>query len=1185
VTLDLTIDICGCTDALACNYDPSATSDDGTCEYEDPFDLGSDVFVCEGSYVLDAGSGYDTYLWSTGETTQTITVTQTGEYSVSTPCSNTDAVFVTLNYCDSLVVNVIQDDLCNSNGILEIIPPSSLTAPYAIDIIYPNGSILNDNFSTETLTLNGLGGGFYEITVSSNNDTASSTVELLENTLNTNFFSPASSGYNVSCYGDCDASLSVNIFNSSETYTIDWYVDSVIGTPFFSTTDFNSSQDNLCPGEYTILFTSSTGCESTRNFTVRQPDSLYTEGVVGEEFCGQDPNGFIEIDVFGGVGDVINNSTGQVISFVDYTYSWTGPNGFTSTQEDVSSLEAGDYTLEIEDNNGCTHTNTFTVIDVVQGLEIVLVNSDGIICNGGSDGSVEVAATGGQAPYDYRIEGGVWQSSGEFTGLSTGTYTLEVRDDNNCIVSLDVDVEDAEALSSETTIESCDTYTWNGTTYTESGSYTYLTQNANGCDSTVTLNLSINETTFGTDTQVQCEEYTWIDGVTYTASNAAATFTLTSSTGCDSIVTLDLTILEATESTTSEVSCDTYTWNSTTYTESGTYTYTTTNANGCDSTATLNLTINETTFSTDIQSNCEEYTWIDGITYTASNAAATFTLTSSTGCDSIVTLDLTILEATESTTSEVSCDTYTWNGTTYTEGGTYSYTTTNANGCDSTATLNLTINETTFSTDIQSNCEEYTWIDGITYTESNNTATFTLTNTQGGCDSIVTLDLTIDICGCTDALACNYDPSATSDDGTCEYEDPFDLGSDVFVCEGSYVLDAGSGYDTYLWSTGETTQTITVTQTGEYSVSTPCSNTDAVFVTLNYCDSLVVNVIQDDLCNSNGILEIIPPSSLTAPYAIDIIYPNGSILNDNFSTETLTLNGLGGGFYEITVSSNNDTASSTVELLENTLNTNFFSPASSGYNVSCYGDCDASLSVNIFNSSETYTIDWYVDSVIGTPFFSTTDFNSSQDNLCPGEYTILFTSSTGCESTRNFTVRQPDSLYTEGVVGEEFCGQDPNGFIEIDVFGGVGDVINNSTGQVISFVDYTYSWTGPNGFTSTQEDVSSLEAGDYTLEIEDNNGCTHTNTFTVIDVVQGLEIVLVNSDGIICNGGSDGSVEVAATGGQAPYDYRIEGGVSLDVDVEDAEWQSSGEFTGLSTGTYTLEVRDDNNCIVSTYWM
>ena len=169
-------------------------------------------------------------------------------------------------------------------------------------------------------------------------------------------------------------------------------------------------------------------------------------------------------------------------------------------------------------------------------------------------------------------------------------------------MSLDVDIEGAEILSSETTLESCDTYTWNGTTYTASGTYTYTTTSANGCDSTATLNLTINQTTFGTDTQVHCEEYTWIDGITYTATNTTASFTLTSSTGCDSIVTLDLTILETTESTTSEVSCDTYTWNGTTYTASGTYTYLTQNANGCDSTATLNLTINETTFGTDVQS-------------------------------------------------------------------------------------------------------------------------------------------------------------------------------------------------------------------------------------------------------------------------------------------------------------------------------------------------------------------------------------------------------------------------------------------------------------------------------------------------------------------------------------------------------------------------------------------------------
>jgi hypothetical protein len=639
------------------------------------------------------------------------------------------------------VVSVIQDDLCNSNGIIQLIPPSSLTPPYALDVTFPNGSIFNDVFSSEVYTLNGLGGGFYEITVSSNSDSASSSIEVLENILITNFFSPASGGYNVSCYGECDGSLSVNIINPNEAYSVDWYVDSVLGDPFYSTSDFNSSQDNLCAGEYAILFTSSTGCESVRNVTLRESDSLYTEGVVGEEFCGQDPNGFIEIDVFGGVGDVINNSTGEVISFVDYTYSWTGPNGYTSSEEDIDSLEAGNYTLTVEDNNGCTHTNSFTVLDTIQGLEIVLVNSDGIICNGDSNGSVEVAAIGGQFPYEYRIEGGVWQSSGEFTGLSTGTYTLEVRDDNNCIVFLNADVEDAEVLTSEATVESCITYEWNGTVYTSSGTYTYTTQNANGCDSTATLNLTISQSVTGTDTQVHCDEYTWIDGITYTESNNTAMFTLETTFSCDSIITLDLTILPNASSDTVITSCDSYVWNQTTFTQSGNYSFITTGSNGCDSIANLELTINQSNSIVDVQEHCYVYTWIDGVTYTESNDVATYTYTNVSGCDSIISLDLTIHQSTSSTEDVVSCNSYFWNGITYTESGTYSLNTTNVNGCDSTAILNLEIIEALSSSVTSvSACNQYTW-NGTTYFESG--MHMLVIPGITGCDSISTLLLTI----------------------------------------------------------------------------------------------------------------------------------------------------------------------------------------------------------------------------------------------------------------------------------------------------------------------------------------------------------------------------------------------------------------------------------------------------------
>ena len=72
----------GCTDPSACNFNSVSQIDDGSCEYITPVDLGDDIETCDESVTLDAGAGYDSYLWSTGETTQTIEVNESGEYSV-----------------------------------------------------------------------------------------------------------------------------------------------------------------------------------------------------------------------------------------------------------------------------------------------------------------------------------------------------------------------------------------------------------------------------------------------------------------------------------------------------------------------------------------------------------------------------------------------------------------------------------------------------------------------------------------------------------------------------------------------------------------------------------------------------------------------------------------------------------------------------------------------------------------------------------------------------------------------------------------------------------------------------------------------------------------------------------------------------------------------------------------------
>ena len=156
--------------------------------------------------------------------------------------------------------------------------------------------------------------------------------------------------------------------------------------------------------------------------------------------------------------------------------------------------------------------------------------------------------------------------------------------------------------------------------------------------------MDIPSSTYGTDSITACDSYTWINGITYSASNNSATDTLLNAAAGDSVVTLNLTIINSNTRTDVQTACNSYTWiDGITYTSSNnTATDTLTNAAGCDSVVTLNLTITNSSSATDVVSSCNSYTWIDGITYTASNNTATDTLTNAAGCDSVVTLNLTI---------------------------------------------------------------------------------------------------------------------------------------------------------------------------------------------------------------------------------------------------------------------------------------------------------------------------------------------------------------------------------------------------------------------------------------------------------------------------------------------------------------------------------------------------------------
>ena len=137
-----------------------------------------------------------------------------------------------------------------------------------------------------------------------------------------------------------------------------------------------------------------------------------------------------------------------------------------------------------------------------------------------------------------------------------------------------------------TTASACDSYTWNGTTYTSSGTYTGTTANC----VTQSLNLTITPSSTNTTPISACNSYTW-NGTTYTTSGV-----YTGTTSNCVTQALNLTINTNTSSSISQTALDSYTWpvNSQTYTTTGAYTAVIPNAAGCDSTITLNLTMSFT---------------------------------------------------------------------------------------------------------------------------------------------------------------------------------------------------------------------------------------------------------------------------------------------------------------------------------------------------------------------------------------------------------------------------------------------------------------------------------------------------------------------------------------------------------------------------------------------------------------
>ncbi len=285
----------------------------------------------------------------------------------------------------------------------------------------------------------------------------------------------------------------------------------------------------------------------------------------------------------------------------------------------------------------------------------------------------------------------------------------------------------------DTTICAGETVVVNGITYDATGTYYVPTTNGQ-CPAVDELNLTVSPSTSSAVTATICFGETTTLGMQVLTTSGVYTETFTGSNGCDSVVTLSLTVLPANVTDVKATICagDSITVGSVKYGTAGNYTATLVAANGCDSTVNISLVVlgnNDT--SRIAESICEGGSvTVGGQTFTT---AGLYYVTVTNGqCEGVVELTLTVNQPTTSTITTAVCAGTIVNvgGNSYTQSGTYTITTTNSVGCDSVITLNLTVNPTSATVIDSTICEgETVTVGGNTYNTSG-THLVTLTKQQ-----------------------------------------------------------------------------------------------------------------------------------------------------------------------------------------------------------------------------------------------------------------------------------------------------------------------------------------------------------------------------------------------------------------------------------------------------------------------
>lgn len=938
-----------------------------------PIPSACDSIVCDANFlVLDTELPGIAYEWSTMETTQSITVTESGTYAVTITDTNGDTatndVTVTfgasettqdINICEGNTYDIgmnsydmtgIYTDIFESYTGCDSIIITNLTVGDA-EMTETFPTLCNGQTYTIGTSTYNLSGNYTDVLESSQG--CDSTVithltilDAIETVDDVSICDGGSYIVGTSTYtmaGTYSDILPSYLGCDSTVQTILTIVTSIIENQdvvicFGTTYEVGTSTYNTS-GNYTDILQSIAGCDSTVNTNLTILNELMSDNTI--------------VLCFGGSYEI-------------------GINTYTST---------GIYTDVLESNDGCDST-------VVTDLTIFDENSEETfiqICDGQS----------------HDVGDSNYTLSGDYINTLISAAGCDSIIITHLTVALHITEENFPVLCFGDTLFVGDNF------YTDNGIYTDLLENYQGCDSIIIYNLTIlDENIMENDVEICAGDFIEIGTNTYDISGDY-TDTLEAYLGCDSIIITHLILLDEIETSLFAEICpgQQYIVGTTIYNTPGIYTAALPAENGCDSIILLTLSLAAPIEIENIAQICDGQSYIEGSSTYTMTGTYTDLYTTPQGCDSTVTTILNVVLQIEVTNEISICDgeTYEIGTNSYDINGIYTDIFLSAGGCDSIVTTILTVVSDIIVEQEVSICFGESYLIGSSnYSE---VGIYTdLLSSVIGCDSVVITTLTI-VGGETYTNDVEICQGATYIIGTSTYANP-----------GTYtdVLESSLGCDSIVITILDIVNIITTAETVmlcegesyEGIIYTESTTLVAIETSINGCDSihtatiilslgLEVEVIaQDDICQTGE-------GSVTAA-AFGGIQPYEFAWNTSTATVPY-LENLESGIYIITVTDANGCTITDQNIVETTPAISIVSEVT---DLTCNGETNGAINVTIATGTPPYIYDWNGPS----------NFNGDSpnlDNLQGGNYTLIVYDASGCGAGTSITVGEPNLLATE----------------------------------------------------------------------------------------------------------------------------------------------------------------------------